>query len=135
MINYDEGDVCAGDQEPDQKVVNVKEDFLYLCKQYSAMGQLFKRHSKVISHTQFSKTPAPTILKRILEQYQEIGEQLKTMGANIDALGGKPVLELKPSILRSEVLPVVQEVKVPKPETDTPKFIIHDNEEETKQED
>lgn len=77
------------------KLTHVKDDFLHVCKQYEGMGNLIKLQSKTLSHPLFSKSTAPSVLARIIEQYQEIGEQLKTLGAGLDEMGGDPVLKKK----------------------------------------
>lgn len=71
---------------------STKRGFLNLCKQYDRMGHLLALEAKAISHPLFSKTTAPEVLTRIVEQYHEVGEQLKIIGQGLDDLGGNPEL-------------------------------------------
>lgn len=70
----------------------VKDSFLNLCRQYSLLGKLKKVHAQAISHPAFAKTDVRGSFERILEQYREIGEQLKVIGEGIDDLGGKAMM-------------------------------------------
>ena len=75
------------------KLIQVKDAFLHICKQYDHMGSLIRLQAKSMKHPIFSKTTAPACHQRIIEQYQEMGEQLKDIGRGLDDMGGKPVLE------------------------------------------
>jgi hypothetical protein len=76
-----------------------KEAFLQLCAQYEAMGKMYaamagdiRRHSEpgIINPLASSMRER---LQVILDQYREIGEQLKETGLGLDSLGGDPVLK------------------------------------------
>jgi len=70
-----------------------KEQFITLCAQYEYMGNLFKLQGKALVHPMFSKTTVPEVQKRILQQYQEMGEALKNIGTCLDLMPGKNVLK------------------------------------------
>lgn len=69
-----------------------KEGFLYLCEQYSQLGNLLKVHAKAVSHPAFAKTDVRSSMNKLLHQYKEIGEQLKIVGVRFDDMGGRPVM-------------------------------------------
>jgi len=100
---------------------STKRNWLLLCQQYAAMGQLLALMGKALSHPLFNKSMCPEVFNRILDQYQEIGEQMKVTGTDLDSIGGEPVhndLSLpKPKIAQR---PTVTKEKVDKPsEADT----------------
>jgi len=64
--------------------------FTTLCQMYEREGNLLKLVAKVLSHPLFSKTSAPGVLVKVLEQFQEIGEQLKAIGCHLAYIQGKP---------------------------------------------
>ena len=70
-----------------------KEHFLSLCLMFENNGRIFKSLSKIESHSAFAKTTLPAGLSRLLEQHQEIGEELKNLGAALDMCGGKPCMK------------------------------------------
>jgi len=65
-------------------LTGTKEAFLQLCRQYAAIAKMLGALPK-----------HPAVLP-ILTQHFEMGEQLKYLGAGLDALGGIPVLEKPP---------------------------------------
>jgi len=84
-------------------LVNTQEGFLILCEQYARMGQLLKLLAKSVDHPQFSKTSAPYGLKRICDQFYEVGEQLKVVGMGLDDLGGEGIMGKKRSFPRPKL--------------------------------
>lgn len=74
-------------------VTNTKEHFLSLCKMYEYMGKIFAIQSKALKHPVFKSTPVPLTHSRLIEQYQEIGEELKSIGTCLDLMPGKNVLK------------------------------------------
>jgi hypothetical protein len=74
-------------------VTNAKEHFLALCKMYDKLGQFLNLHTKTLGHPLFAKTSIHQTQSRILEQYREIGEEMKTIGTHLDLMGGKPVMK------------------------------------------
>lgn len=66
---------------------SVKADFLTLTKMYANWGALTASLGSVPLMKKQFKT-----MNTILEQFREIGEQLKILGEGLDALGGKSVL-------------------------------------------
>lgn len=70
-----------------------KEHFLSLCVMYDHMGKLFQVHAKELSHPQFSRTSLPQTHQRILDQFHEIGEEMKNVGTILDLMGGNPVMK------------------------------------------
>jgi len=106
-------------------LVNTKEGFLTLCQQYARMGHLMKVLAKSIDHPTFSKTAAPYGLKRILDQYYEVGEQLKVVGMGLDDLGGSGTMGKKKDFpkpkLKREPKPFVANIPPEKKTTTTKK--------------
>lgn len=84
-------------------VTNCKEHFLDLCKQYEHMGKLFSLQSKAMSHPMFSPTSFPQIHDRIVEQYKEIGEELKNIGTYLDLMPGKKIMKKEGDTRTSQV--------------------------------
>ena len=72
---------------------NAKEHFLSLCAQYERMGQLLAMQGKALTHPQFAKTSVNTTQKSILQQFHEMGEEMKNIGASLDLCGGNPVMK------------------------------------------
>jgi len=70
-----------------------KEHFLSLCVMFENNGRMFKGLGKIAGHSAFAKTALPAGLARMLEQHQEIGEELKNLGAALDMCGGKPCMK------------------------------------------
>lgn len=82
-------------------MTSIKGHFLNLAKMYSQLGQYFVPLAKVLSHNQFSRTPAPETMQKILDQYREIAEEMKTVGTYIDFLPGEKIMrpaEPKPDL-------------------------------------
>jgi len=103
------------------KLTQIKDGFFIMCQQYEHMGKLLKLQSKTLTHPIFAPSSAPECLKRILEQYVEMGEQLKEIGRGLDSLGGKPVLE-KPKDAKSfvsNISPVKNDTKIDDENTTT----------------
>jgi len=71
---------------------NAKGHFLSLCEMYEHMGKLINLQAQNLRHAKFSKTTAPTIGLKMTEQYNEMGEELKNIGAYLDLMPGKNVL-------------------------------------------
>ena len=69
-------------------LAETKEGFLTLCKQYVRLGAYLKQWVRETPH------PVTNKVKNSVKQYMEMGEQLKYIGAGLDALGGDPVLEV-----------------------------------------
>ena len=84
-------------------VTNAKEHFVALCKMYEHMGSLFKLEAKALTHPVFTTTMLPETHKRILEQYYEIGEEMKNLGTYLDLMGGKKVLKPEGDPRKSQV--------------------------------
>ena len=79
----------------EENLNSLKQSFLLSCQQYERMGVLLKLLAKAVSHPVFSKTMVSATLQRILDQYREIGEQLKVTGTSLDECGGSPVFQPK----------------------------------------
>lgn len=62
---------------------DIRDNFLILCKQYNAMGQLF--HAEADAWNKNLPALALESCRKNLDQYKEVGEQLKTLGHAIDA--------------------------------------------------
>jgi len=92
-----------------QALAECKEHFLSLCKMYDHSGKLHLLHSKELQHPQFARTSLPQTHQRLLDQYAEIGEELKNIGTILDLLGGSPVM--KPA--ESEPVPLPEPPKSP----------------------
>ena len=73
-------------------VANCKEHFLTLCKMYEHMGILHKLQAKAMKHPLIARSTVPQTQGRIVEQYQEMGEEMKNIGELLDLMGGKPVM-------------------------------------------
>ena len=84
---------------------NAKEHFLTLCMMYENTGKILALQAKVIKHVQFSKTTLPLLMENQLNQYHEMGEEMKNLGASLDLLGGKPVLKTKKETFVSNIDP------------------------------
>ncbi len=63
-----------------------KDGYFNLCVQYEHLGKLLHLQSKAFTE---DDDRAPAILEKMLSQYLEIGEQLKTVGTGLDKLEGK----------------------------------------------
>jgi len=74
-------------------VTNTKEHFTILCAMYEQMGLYFKQQVKILQHPLFARCSIHQIQERLLNQYHEAGEELKTMGTHLDLMGGKPVMK------------------------------------------
>lgn len=72
-----------------------KEWFVGLCRQYDRMGCLMKLQARAISHPLFANSTIRDTAATILEQYQEMGEQLKLIGEGLDAVGKEDVFDGK----------------------------------------
>lgn len=72
------------------KLQDAKDNFFLLCKQYEAFGMY--RHAETLSMNGGDTQGAQVARSRCIEQYMEIGEQLKALGAALDRLGGPPIL-------------------------------------------
>lgn len=70
-----------------------KEHFLSLCLMFENNGRCFKGLAKIAAHSAFAKTTLPAGLERLLIQHQEIGEEMKNLGAALDLMGGKPCMK------------------------------------------
>lgn len=72
-----------------------KYHFLSLCNMYSRLGHLFTRLTKAAKHSLFAKSPLPLeqTIETLLNQYQEMGEEMKTIGTYLDMMGGEPVMK------------------------------------------
>lgn len=77
-------------KEEDAAREDVGTGFLNLCMQYEQMGRLLKLQSKILSHPLFSKSTAPAVMEKMLEQYYHMGQQLKVIGVGLDAIGASP---------------------------------------------
>ena len=69
-------------------IEQVKESFLTLCQQYEATGLLLAALAGCEDKDQHLE-----VMKRILAQHREAGEQMTTLGTAIDLLGGRPVFK------------------------------------------
>jgi len=72
-------------------LTKTKEAFLLLCQQYNNAGLYLEAEARAIMGN--DPVTGMTARKNLLAQYQEMGEQLKVLGAAIDALGGPPILQ------------------------------------------
>jgi hypothetical protein len=95
---------------------DAKEHFLSLCKMYERMGKLFALQSKAMTHPIFKTSTVPQVHGRLLEQYQEVGEELKNLGTYLDLCGGKPVLKKE----EPEKKTFVSNIKPPEDEEKNP---------------
>lgn len=75
-----------------EALTNCKEHFLNLTKMYSRLGHLFKTQASSLSHPLFQSTCVPKDHLIMLNQFNEMGEELKNVGNYLDLLGGKPVM-------------------------------------------
>ena len=76
------------------KVVSqVKESFLTLTQQFENMAKMLNVHAHLLAEDKREKSPEGKALAQELVQFQQMGEQLKTLGTGIDLMGGKPVLQ------------------------------------------
>ena len=105
-------------------LTDAKEHFLSLCKMYEHMGKLFKIHSKELSHPMFVRTSVPQTNGRLLDQFYEIGEEMKNIGILLDMAGGKPVMKAEESPIpiptpeeKPDVKKAAKKKKAPKKET------------------
>ena len=78
--------------EENDQLKYTKANFLLLCKQYEAMGQFV---ADLAQETGTEAKTAPYIAL-VLEQYMEMGGQLKAVGAGLDDLGGPSVMRPPP---------------------------------------
>lgn len=62
------------------------EDYVTLCRQYKQMGRLFARHAKALAKSKKSKKEVESSFAALLDQFQEMGEQLKLIGIGLKAL-------------------------------------------------
>jgi len=77
-------------------LAQVKASFLTLCQQYEVQGKLLNAQARAVAGE--SQYPPAEVAKTMLKQYNEIGEQLKTLGTAIDLLGGRSVLTGEPAM-------------------------------------
>ena len=77
-------------------VAEHKDYFLNLTQQYDVMGQILVMHAQAIKGSKLDLDPErgrkQATMKALISQHREMGEQLKTVGAAIDALGGPSVM-------------------------------------------
>ena len=76
-----------------EALAECKRHFLSLCQMYDYMGKLFSLQTRMFKHPMIARTAIPQSQARILEQYQEIGEEMKSVGTLLDLLGGKAVMK------------------------------------------
>jgi len=76
-----------------QALAECKEHFMSLCKMYDHMGKLFALQARAMTHPMVKRTSIPQTQLRIVEQFNEVGEEMKNIGAFLDLLGGKPVMK------------------------------------------
>lgn len=77
-----------------KKLEETKDNFLVLCEQYNAMGTYFKMEARAIE-AKDKRALVKTVQSRNL-QFQEMGEQLKMVGAALDRMGGRSVMHAPP---------------------------------------
>jgi len=68
-------------------IEQVKASFLTLCQQYEATGLLLAALAGCEDKDQHLE-----VMKRILAQHREAGEQMKTLGIAVDMLGGRSAM-------------------------------------------
>jgi len=73
-----------------KKREDIKEAFYLICQQYNATGLFLRVMTEAATAEQMDVAMA--VHQRFLDQYQEMGEQLKVLGTAIDRLGGTPIL-------------------------------------------
>jgi hypothetical protein len=73
-----------------------KKAFLLLATMYAQMGKYLNLTAKGLATSVLVDQSAPDALKLTLGQYHEMGEQMKSVGMGLDALGGAPVLKPGP---------------------------------------
>lgn len=97
-------------------IAQVKESFLTLCQQYEAQGKQLEAMARVLVEDGMLNSKCGHVAAAQLAQYNEIGEQLKTLGTAIDLLGGRPVLQEGPIKVISGTRKELKErgIRVPK---------------------
>ena len=73
-------------------VERAKSGFLNLCVQYKQLGTYLKLTAKALTHPLFQKSSVPGMLQKSIDQYQEIGEQMKSIGEELDNTGGTAIM-------------------------------------------
>jgi len=76
-----------------EKLEAAKQGFFLMCKQYSQLGKMLMAHTESMKHTECQTTTFRMTLQGALHQFHEMGEQMKDLGACIDAMGGDPILQ------------------------------------------
>lgn len=82
----------------EEKLKSMKENFLILCQQYEQMGIYLRVLGEMTPED--GKEQVEKVQQNILLQFQQIGEQLKTLVLDVDNLGGEGMMfsaEEKPS--------------------------------------
>lgn len=77
-----------------KKVEDTKVEFLLLCKQYNRLAEFRSAEIHALQHG--DQKGLEHASKGFAYQFHEIGETLKRLGANVDRLGGPPVLTKPP---------------------------------------
>ena len=73
-----------------EKVKEAKEAFLLLCAQYEALGKYVRAEQMAKDALDFKAAEAVKV--KAVEQFMEIGEQMKVLGFALDRLGGDSVM-------------------------------------------
>jgi len=91
--------ICSGTVEDVGDSLSVaKQNFLLLCEQYNQLGIFFQ----IAANKDTSRLTKAITKRRILEQYQAMGNQLKILGSALDGMGGKSILNNDPDGTKEE---------------------------------
>lgn len=74
-----------------RSLAGAKASFILLCEQYEAFGKMSTAHSHAMIIEDVCGDTRKTFCS-VIQQFQEIGEQLKVLGRNLDEMGGHCVL-------------------------------------------
>lgn len=68
-------------------IPEMKKNFLFLCQQYNQLGLFLKLFVEVDSEAEVHQ-----LFDKVIQQYHQIGEQLKILGFQLDDLGGDSIM-------------------------------------------
>ena len=81
------------DNERAEKIKEVNEMFVNLCRQYSALGILLQPLASIANNPVYDDTRLKKVVNLLLTQYHEVGEQTKFMGELLEQLSQEPIIE------------------------------------------
>lgn len=74
----------------EKKIITAKSDFLQLCRQYARLGDYVRVAAEAVERGDMQRHKEAS--EAYGKQFKEIGEQLKILGASLDAFGGPSVM-------------------------------------------